>query len=301
MTNQHRPNFFIVGAPKCGTTAWVEYLSRHPDIFFNEIKETHIFATDMPRYRAMQSLDEFLELFAGARDVCVLGDASPMHLLSHEAARNIKAFNPEAKILILLREIGSFVPSYHNQMLLNCDENNDDLAVAWAQSGPDRRVPSTCRDPKLIDYKSIGAFAVQVDRFLSTFSASQIRVAWMEDWRADPGEFHRFLLEFLGLRPNPIEEFAPVNTARRHRSRLLAGLLQDRRFVGPIIGALRRLGVGPLGIHTRLKQANMSEGYDTTAPDDLIAEIRAHYRDDAARLHTMLDGSDILYTPPLMP
>jgi len=33
-----RPNLFIVGAPKCGTTAWVEYLRTHPDIFFPEIR-----------------------------------------------------------------------------------------------------------------------------------------------------------------------------------------------------------------------------------------------------------------------
>ena len=51
-----RPNLFIVGAPKCGTTAWVEYLRTHPDIFFPEIKEPHYFATDLPGMRWTDSL-----------------------------------------------------------------------------------------------------------------------------------------------------------------------------------------------------------------------------------------------------
>lgn len=36
-----KPNLFIVGAAKCGTTAWVNYLASHPDIFFAKVKEPH--------------------------------------------------------------------------------------------------------------------------------------------------------------------------------------------------------------------------------------------------------------------
>jgi len=55
-----------------------EHLSRHPDVFFNALKETHIFATDFPRYRATKSLDAFLGLYTDAETTTVLGDASPM-------------------------------------------------------------------------------------------------------------------------------------------------------------------------------------------------------------------------------
>jgi hypothetical protein len=301
MANQRRPNFFIVGAPKCGTTAWVEYLSRHPDVFFNALKETHVFATDFPGYREVHSIEEFLGLYADAKAATVLGDASPWHMRSEEAARNVKAFNPDAKILIMLREIGSFIPSYHNQILLNGDETNSNLAEVWAQSGPDRRIPPNCRNPKLINYKTTGNFSVQVSRYLSEFDASQIRLAWMEDWRANPGDFYRFLLEFLDLRPYSIEDFTPVNVARRHKSHLLASVLHDRKIVSPAARFLRRIGIGPLGLHTRLRQANMIEGYDRPAPSDLVSEIRAHYREDTERLHAILDGSGIVYKPPSRP
>lgn len=293
-----RPNFFIVGAPKCGTTAWVEYLSRHPEVYFNPLKETHFFATDLPRYRAATCLESFLELYADAGPASVLGDGSPLHLRSEEAARNIKAFNPDAKILILLREVGSFIPSYHNQMLVTGDETDPDLRRVWEQSGPGRRLPASCRNPKLVDYKTIGAFADQVSRYLEAFDASQVRVAWMEDWQADPGDFHRFLLDFLGLGQREIEAYTPVNVAQRYKSRLVAALLHDRRVVGPAIRLLRRAGIGPLGIYTRVREANLTEGYHAPVPEDLIAEIRAHYREDTERLHRLLEGSGVLYAPP---
>lgn len=295
---QRRPNFFIVGAPKCGTTAWVEYLSRHPEVYFNPLKETNFFATDFPRHRAVTSLESFLELYADAGPASVLGEGSPLHLRSEEAARNIKAFNPDAKILIMLREIGSFIPSLHNQKLVNGDETDPDLARVWAQSGPARRPPASCREPKLLDYKKAGAFADQVSRYLEAFGASQVRVAWMEDWRDNPGDFHRFLLDFLGLEHQGIDAYAPVNVARRYKSRLVAALLHDRRVVKPAIRLLRRAGIGPLGIYTRVREANLTEGYHAPVPEELIAEIRAHYREDTERLHRLLDGSGMLYTPP---
>jgi len=45
MNYQRKPNFFIVGAPKCGTTALHTYLGQHPDIFVSEPKEPNYFGS----------------------------------------------------------------------------------------------------------------------------------------------------------------------------------------------------------------------------------------------------------------
>ncbi|NJO14781.1 MAG: sulfotransferase [Thioploca sp.] len=58
-----KPNFFIVGAPKCGTTALSEYLSSHPNVFMSYPKEPHYFSTDMPNKRSSSSLEDYLQLF----------------------------------------------------------------------------------------------------------------------------------------------------------------------------------------------------------------------------------------------
>lgn len=61
-----KPNFFIVGAPKCGTTALSKYLSEHPNIFISEVKEPHYFAEDLPKYRYVTKESDYLSMFDGA-------------------------------------------------------------------------------------------------------------------------------------------------------------------------------------------------------------------------------------------
>ncbi|HEX2249085.1 MAG TPA: sulfotransferase domain-containing protein, partial [Gemmatimonadales bacterium] len=63
-----KPNFFIVGAPKCGTTALYEYLRLHPHVFMPELKEPHFFAKDLGTYPRIKTLEVYTQLFSGATD-----------------------------------------------------------------------------------------------------------------------------------------------------------------------------------------------------------------------------------------
>ena len=55
--NQYRkPDFFIVGAPKCGTTSLYYYLRQHPEIFLPDYKEPHYFGKDLKKRS-----DEFID------------------------------------------------------------------------------------------------------------------------------------------------------------------------------------------------------------------------------------------------
>ena len=46
----NKPDFFIVGALKCGTTSLYEYLRQHPEVFMSRIKEPHFFGRDLPHW-----------------------------------------------------------------------------------------------------------------------------------------------------------------------------------------------------------------------------------------------------------
>ena len=61
-----KPDFFIVGAPKCGTTALDVFLGKHPEIFMARRKESHFFATDMPPTAHIRDPVRFNALFSGA-------------------------------------------------------------------------------------------------------------------------------------------------------------------------------------------------------------------------------------------
>ncbi|HSN88621.1 MAG TPA: sulfotransferase, partial [Thermoanaerobaculia bacterium] len=72
-----KPNFFIVGAPRCGTTSMYAYLRQHPEIYVSPHKETHFFGSDLsPLPGAVREEELYLELFAGAGDRPRLGEAS---------------------------------------------------------------------------------------------------------------------------------------------------------------------------------------------------------------------------------
>ena len=76
------PNFFIVGAPKCGTTTLFSWLSEHPNVFMSRVKEPNHFNKDFnfPKYR---DKNDYLKLFKDAnyQHVCI-GEASPYYLFS---------------------------------------------------------------------------------------------------------------------------------------------------------------------------------------------------------------------------
>jgi hypothetical protein len=87
-TTVKRPNFFIVGAPKCGTTSLSEYLRSHPNVFMSSPKEPHFFATDLyPRNpEGIDSVAAYLQLFTDARDQHqVVGEASASYMFSDAA------------------------------------------------------------------------------------------------------------------------------------------------------------------------------------------------------------------------
>src|SRR5690242_7658624 len=69
-----KPGLFIVGAPKCGTTAWVKYLGEHAQIAFSKIKEPHYFALDLPGFREVETQREYEALFSA--DAPIQGEAS---------------------------------------------------------------------------------------------------------------------------------------------------------------------------------------------------------------------------------
>ena len=121
-----KPTFFIIGAPKCGTTAWVRYLRTHPGIFFADMKEPTHFATDLPGIRWVPTLAEYESLFDRGFGAPVVAEASAMYLYSADAADAIRRYNPDAKILIFLRSQDDFLQSYHHQLLFRFAETIED-------------------------------------------------------------------------------------------------------------------------------------------------------------------------------
>jgi hypothetical protein len=129
------PNFFIVGAPKAGTTSLYSYLDQHPQIYMSPIKEPSYFASELRpenfhsqfqlrmlreaenvrKYLAgpmtekrfggpVVDWESYLRLFQNAREGQAIGEASASYLWSASAAGNISARIPGARIVMILRD-----------------------------------------------------------------------------------------------------------------------------------------------------------------------------------------------------
>src|SRR6056297_204893 len=99
--NIKKPNFFIIGAPKCGTTSMARYLGEHPDIFFSDPKEPNFFNTDFSeKIRITTEIKEYLKLFQGADKYRRVGEGTVWYFFSKEAILYILKFNPEAKFIL---------------------------------------------------------------------------------------------------------------------------------------------------------------------------------------------------------
>jgi hypothetical protein len=291
-----KPNLFIVGAPKCGTTAWVEYLRTHPDIFFPNTKEDCFFALDLPRFRFIQTEQDYSRLFAGSTGAKVVGEASAMYLFSSAAAEAIRRYNPAAKILIFLREQEEFLPSLHNQFLREFAEEIADFETVWRLSGrrPPETVPPACLEPRTLDYAAMGRFSEQVGRYLAAFSPDQVRVTHFRNWTANPRKTYLSILDFLELDDDGRREFHPVNRGTTYRSRSLVRFIlfpptwarNTARLFKRVTG-LKGSRIYP-AVH-RIVGLLSAPGYKRQIRRGLRNEIRRYYAEDNRRLAELLE------------
>ena len=298
-----KANFFIVGAPKCGTTAWYEYLRSHPDIYFPNLKEPCFFATDFESVRHVRSEREYSQLFVDGSAAKVIGDASADYLFSDVAANAIRRYNDKAKILILLRDQEEFLPALHNHFLSGFWEEIDDFETAWELSGPRRpeTISSACTEPRMLDYAAVGRFHEQVGRYLDNFPRDQIFVIRFRDWVADPRTTYLNILSFLELQDDGRTEFPRLNEGKSYRLRSLVRFFMFppqwfRKMLRPI---KRAIGLESRTIIRQLDHAIhflSVPGYKKQISEELRGEIRRYYAEDnrllAARLRDTSGSSD---------
>ncbi len=216
-----RPNFFIVGAPKCGTTALYEYLRPHPNVFMPEVKEPHFFAKDLGTYPRIKTDEEYAGLFAAATDQHLrIGEASVYYLRSSVAIPNIRQFNPEAKIIAMFRNPVDMVASMHAQLLYWSEETVADFEEAWRLQDRRRQghdIPRRSRGAFLLQYGEVGRFGTQVQRLLATFPRSQVKLILYDDFAASPQAVYDDVIAFLELPHDGRTEFPRINENKRVR------------------------------------------------------------------------------------
>jgi hypothetical protein len=293
------PDFYIVGAPRSGTTFLYEYLGRHPQIYMAERKEPQFFARDLDSGSFLESVTfmrdrgEYLALFAKAKPGQVTGEGSTWYLYSESAARLIKAERPDARIIAMLRDPVEMLYSLHGRRYYAGSEDIPEFAVALAAEEDRRqgiRIPSKARNVKALYYRAVGSYAAQVERYLEAFGRDQVKVVIFEEFVRDPATAYHEILRFLGVDPAFEPEFKVVNASMARRSRRIQQLLFTPTLIRTarlLIPARARPRVG------RMWDAINSRRERRPALDPEVAlALRRELLPDIERLGTLL-GRDL--------
>jgi hypothetical protein len=202
------PNFFIVGAIKCGTTSLYEILKAHPQVFLPEIKEPHFFLTVPPvtekaKARAWNSCigqpDVYRDLYRAAGAYRAIGDASPTYLWDEGSPRKISEVSPDARIIVLLRD--PVIRAYSHYLMARKLGFEPVPTFYEAVQKYNAVKSSSFWNGGL--YIDCGRYYEGVRRYIDTFGRKNVLVLLTEDLNKRPKETLDQVTRFLGIDPMP--------------------------------------------------------------------------------------------------
>jgi 1,2-diacylglycerol 3-alpha-glucosyltransferase len=299
------PNFFIIGAPKSGTTSLSEYLRVHPNIYFSRVKEPHFFDRDTSK-RLKLSLRTYLSLFAKADPGLhkAVGEGSTGYLFSNVAVSEILRFNPDSRFIVMLRNPVELVRAWHSQMYFEGVENIREFEMAWRLEGTRRHgyeIPHNCWEPKKLFYSEWGKLGDQMERLFSVVDRDRVMVILFDDFVADPKRVYEEVLAFLGVQSDGRTDFPQINENRSlthpKLQQALAFLANCFRLTRAVSGLNLALG---LGVFQKLLFLNSHQAPRESISLSLRAELDDLYREEVQKLSKLLDR-DLSYWVPKSP
>jgi hypothetical protein len=234
------PDFFVLGAPKAGTTALHAALAGHPQLYLSPVKEPKYYLTagEDPARRGApgqrgpgdrHSAREWVwrradyeRLFEAAPAGLLRGESTPFYLYDLRAQRRIREDVPEARLVAVLRD--PVDRAYSNWMHLWSDglEPIDDFRAAFRAE--DERVAAGWAP--FWHYRRLGRYGEQLEHLYALFPREQVHVLRYRELVESPRETLDAVCRFLGVRtgvlPGAKAENSKPYVAPSRRARLLA-------------------------------------------------------------------------------
>lgn len=218
------PNFFVIGAPKSGTSSLHRHLQAHPEIFMSPVKEPNFMAldgSDRQREflagnleaeeieRAVWTLPEYVDLFRGANGEPVVGEASSWYLHSPNAAERIRYYAPQSKLVAILRDPSERAWSDYRMHRRLGSEPCKSFAEALDQI-EERSGKSNWG----LQYLEPGFYRQHLGSYRAELKDGRLLVLLTEDLRDDPRGTLSSIHSLLGVRAN----FVPPGLGKRHNA-----------------------------------------------------------------------------------
>ena len=290
MPTEPRPNLFIVGAQKSGTSALAGWLGQHAEVCMSFPKEPGYLAFGEAGYTfpdgygrpapaskyVVNNYADYLALFSSATpQQHVLGDASTWYLSTPGMARKLAEYNPDASIIVIFRNPVERAYSAWCHARSDDIEPCEDFAAAMALE-QERGEPEY-----LLRYRRMGLYSEDLKSYQAEFPANQILVMFYDDMRTDPEAFWRQVCAFLqidaGIEP-PYE--LRYNRSGAPRSRTLQGVLRNHKLKN----TLRAIIPHQLGLQIKARLDNFNLRDFPKLDEHTRAELQDYYREDIEEL-----------------
>ena len=281
-----RPNFFVIGAPKSGTTSLIEWLRSHPDVFIPSAKEPQHFNFDF-FHRKSRGIKEYENNFLSASDChLAVGEGSTCYLYSRCAVPAILKYADRPLFIVMIRDPVAMAVSLHEQELFNGEETVSDFQLAWrlqAQRAYGARLPPLSEDPQIFQYGDRCRLGEQLERLYDHAPRDQVLVLNIDDMHVDPAKEYGKVLDFLGLDNDGRMDFPRFNAAKRRR---IPALWRGARLINR---TLWKIGIPRVRIgFTALLDARTREERPRPPIDPAFkSELRSYFRDDIKKLEAL--------------
>src|SRR4051812_13380369 len=213
------PDFFVIGAPKAGTTALHVALARHPQVFMSRVKEPKHFLVDGPppsgggpgdakTYREyVWQRPAYEALFDAAPPGARRGESTAFYLYDHAAQQRIMSAVPGARMIALLRDPVDRAHSNWTHLWSAGLEPEPDFVRACGLEA--RRIELGWAP--FWRYLELGRYGQQLAHLYTVFPREQVHVVLYRDLRQEPAETVDRICDFLGVRTGVLDELPAEN------------------------------------------------------------------------------------------
>jgi hypothetical protein len=282
-----KPNFFIVGAARCGTTTVYNALAKHPNVFMTDIKEPSFFCKDLDQ--GISNWSTYIQLYKNAHGESIRGEASVSYLYSKKAAREIDEKIDTPKILIQLRDPLERSKSQYRLQKSNGREKRDFVEAVKDEM---KLIRSGGEYNSSYAYIGKSMYYSQVKRYIECFGRDKVKVMFLSQLKDDAQSFMQTVAKYLGIKREAIpNNIATKNQGTKPIVNILNKAIQSDTLLKKVIKRFstwkqRRY------IVKQLRNANRSENkYHISIPKKDKKYIKNFFRRDVSKLESLIQAN----------
>lgn len=190
-------DFLLVGVQKSGTTTLYSYLRDHPAISMASIKEVQFFNNDRLFESGAPDYTWYHSFFNDDLDYNLQGEATPAYIYCRDAPKRIWQYNPDMKIIVILRNPIERAYSHWN---MEISRGWDNLSFIDALKQETERCREALPSQHYVySYIDRGYYSSQIRELWRFFKKEQTLILKYDHLRDDPAAVLFRLFDFLGV------------------------------------------------------------------------------------------------------